>query len=662
MLSSLFSTCLFALLSFFGGGEDTLRHLSPVEVSAQRVDQQMATHQLWRIEQREWQRQGTVHLADALRTLPGVQLRDYGGAGALVSLSSRGLGAAHTVVTVDGFPVGEMASGVVDLSRFRLSDVSQMQWSIADAPALLTSVRSLGAAHLALSTADLVPHIGVEWGSFGQVAVDAAAHRIQGAHTLGAEGSFARADNDFPYRVVNGNSYDYGRRQQSPWQRWQGAAFWRWQTATQRTQVRLVHQQQVQKLPGAVVHYTTRDGEDLQTAQSAVQLSHRGRNQSCAWQWAGQYATQHLNYVDFGREYPKGLREEDYRQQQWWSSLGGEVQLAPSWQMAYAVDATHTALHSNMGRFDEVARMALQQSVSLRFAHQCSMLTLRLLRHDFWHQVQGRGAEAYALMPWETTTVATDAHRWTWSCSAAQQLWQWRSTRGTLRGVVQTLFRMPSFTENYYHHYGNADLRPERTQQMSVGLSVERVPQASSLLWKGSVDVYHNRVLDRILGIPVNQNVWRTTNLDRVNAIGLDLSAQLRCTIAPRQAVEGTFTASWQRVTDESNRTSPTYGLQLPYTPEFTAHLVLVWSHPWCDVSLTGDYCAERQSTANHWPAARLAPYATLHTAVGRTFRWGNTEWLTQGVINNVTNTHYELVRGYPLPGRSVMWRNIISF
>ncbi len=225
MLSSLFSTCLLTLLSFFGGGEDTLRHLSPVEVSAQRVDQQMATHQLWRIEQREWQRQGTVHLVDALRTLPGVQLRDYGGAGALMSLSSRGLAAAHTVVTVDGFPVGEMANGVVDLSRFRLSDVGQMQWTVADAPALLTSVRSLGAAHLALSTADLVPHIGVEWGSFGQMAVDAAAHRTQGAHTLGAEGSFARADNDFPYRVVNGNSYDYGRRQQSPWQRWQGAAF-----------------------------------------------------------------------------------------------------------------------------------------------------------------------------------------------------------------------------------------------------------------------------------------------------------------------------------------------------------------------------------------------------------------------------------------------------
>ena len=82
---------------------------------------------------------------------------------------------------------------------------------------------------------------------------------------------------------------------------------------------------------------------------------------------------------------------------------------------------------------------------------------------------------------------------------------------------------MPSFTENYYHHYGNANLRPERTQQFSVGLSVESRPTSSTFVWQGSVDVYHNRVLDRILGIPANQTVWRTTNLDRVRAVGVDL-------------------------------------------------------------------------------------------------------------------------------------------
>ena len=118
-----------------------------------------------------------------------------------------------------------------------------------------------------------------------------------------------------------------------------------------------------------------------------------------------------------------------------------------------------------MARFDCVARTALQQSLSLRYVRPTTMFTLRGLRHDFFHTVQGRVENASPLLPWESTAVATDAHSWTWSLAVAQQLWQSSSTRGTLRGVVQTLFRMPSFTENYYHHYGNANLRPERTQQ-----------------------------------------------------------------------------------------------------------------------------------------------------------------------------------------------------
>ena len=221
---------------------------------------------------------------------------------------------------------------------------------------------------------------------------------------------------------------------------------------------------------------------------------------------------------------------------------------------------------------------------------------------------------------------------------------------------------MPSFTENYYHHYGNANLRPERTQQFSVGLSVESRPTSSTFVWQGSVDVYHNRVLDRILGIPANQTVWRTTNLDRVRAVGVDLSGHIWAQCASRHTLELSGNASFQRITDESQRGAATYGLQLPYIPELTAHLALVWSNPWCDFSLTSDFSSARHATANHWKSARLAPYGTLHTAVGRTFRLGACRWHIQWVINNLTNTHYELVRGYPLPGCSVMWRNTWTF
>ena len=662
---------LFALLSLFSlvvpavpnDWRDTTRQLLPVEVIASsRMQQQMVTHQQWNMGQRDWQRQGAVQFADVLRRLPGVQLRDYGGAGAQISLASRGLGAAHTVVSLDGFPVTDFSSGTVDLGRFRLSDFGQVQWTIADAPALLTSVRSLGTAHLALSSASSVPRLGVEWGSFGQIAVDAAAHHRSGAHTLGVQGSYARADNDFPYRVANGDTFEYARRSQSPWQRWQGSAHWLWQTPQHNTQVRLNHQQHMQQLPGAVTLYTTLDGEELRTHRSAVQASHVVHGEQWQWQWAGQYAAQRLQYIDRGEEYPGAMHEEDYHQYELWNTLGARYDLSSFWQVAYAVDASHTTLRSNIGRFERVGRAALQQSVSLRFLLPTTMFTLRGLRHDFFHTVLGHATEALPLMPWESTAVASDAHELTWSVSAAQQLWQTRATRGTLRGLVQTLFRMPSFTENYYHHYGNAGLRPERTQQFSLGLSVESIRLSSSFEWKGSVDVYHNRVLDRIMGIPVNQTVWRTTNLDRVRAWGGDVAAQLQFKLAPGHSLEGAVTTSWQSVVDDSERKSATYGLQLPYIPEATAHAVVVWSNPWCDFSLTADYASERHATANHWPSARLEPYATLHVAVGRNLRWGCCNWHTQFVVNNLTNAHYELVRGYPLPGRSVLWRNTWLF
>ena len=50
---------------------------------------------------------GVVDMPGALRRMAGVNLRDYGGAGGLKTVSVRGLGAAHTIVTYDGLAVGD---------------------------------------------------------------------------------------------------------------------------------------------------------------------------------------------------------------------------------------------------------------------------------------------------------------------------------------------------------------------------------------------------------------------------------------------------------------------------------------------------------------------------------------------------------------------------
>lgn len=631
-------------------------------MATQRALRTTPTHTQWTMDESAWRRQGAHQLSQVVQQLPGAQVRDYGGAGAQVLLSARGLGTSHTTMAVDGFPLTDMTSGSVDLGRWLLGDFSQIQWSIADGMSLLTSVRSLGASRLSLTAATTQPRLAVEWGSFGRVVADGVGTWRSGAHELSAMVSAARADNDFPFRLDNGNFSEWQHRGRSPWTRYQASGQWRWNTAHCTTQVRLLHQRHRQTLPGAVTLYTTHEGEDLATKITLLQAKHEALLGRFRWRWAAQWQAQQMDYADQGEEYPDGVHAETYQQHEVWNTLGASYALSPSWHVAYAADGAFTTLRSNMGRFDEVARTALQQSFSLRWVLPTTQMTLRALRHDFFHHVVVPKVGVAPLLPWESSAVASDAHRWTWSVSVSQRLWQWPTTQGTLRAGVQSLFRMPSFAENYYHRWGNANLRPERTQQCNLGIVVESGTAQRAASWQWSVDVYHNRVLDRILGVPVNQTVWRTTNLDRVRSVGADLAGVISLPLARRHTLSLNATASWQRVTDESEEKSATYGLQLPYIPAFTAHASAVWRNPWCDVSLSADYSSERHATANHYREARLAPYVLLHVAVGRDLSIARCKWRTQLAVNNFTNAQYALVRGYPMPGCSLTWRNVWTF
>ena len=70
------------------------------------------------------ERLGYAGVADALKYMSGVNVRDYGGVGGLKTVSVRGMGAKHTAVSYDGVLVSETQSGVVDLGRFPLNNLS----------------------------------------------------------------------------------------------------------------------------------------------------------------------------------------------------------------------------------------------------------------------------------------------------------------------------------------------------------------------------------------------------------------------------------------------------------------------------------------------------------------------------------------------------------
>ena len=84
------------------------------------------------LDRRDMQTMGVTDMADALHRLPGITLRDYGGAGGMKTVSVRGFGAKHTGVSYDGVMLSECQSGETDLSRYSLDNVDHLSLVVGD--------------------------------------------------------------------------------------------------------------------------------------------------------------------------------------------------------------------------------------------------------------------------------------------------------------------------------------------------------------------------------------------------------------------------------------------------------------------------------------------------------------------------------------------------
>ena len=109
------------------------RHLSSAEVLGVRADASVASAApVQKLDTASIRRMGVTSTADALRRFAGVNLRDYGGAGGLKTVSVRGLGAQHTVVVYDGVTVSNAQQGQIDLGRFSLDRLAGVELHPAD--------------------------------------------------------------------------------------------------------------------------------------------------------------------------------------------------------------------------------------------------------------------------------------------------------------------------------------------------------------------------------------------------------------------------------------------------------------------------------------------------------------------------------------------------
>lgn len=588
---------------------------------------------------------GIGSMAEALRHISGITVRDYGGAGGMKTVSVRGIGARHTAVVYDGMPVSDCLTGEIDLSRFDTENISSMSLIIGDADNIFVPARNAqSAATINISTLSdsTFLHTKISTGSWGTVSPSIRGAAKAGNATINFSTAYTHSDNNYPFKLRNVDIVTDERRHNSRMDAGRIEAAARWKASAVTTvEGKAYYYDNNRQLPG-IVHLYTQDNNELLHEQNAFAqaLVRTAISQSLLWQASAKAAWASSKYKT--DEANGSITSQNYWQREYYASTALLYTLGGNISADYSADFAHNNLNTTLSTWDHPSRNTLWQSIALKYASTRITAVAKLLSVDCWDDIGNESIKnqhtnrfcpsvsiSYHLLPNHIMARAS-----------------WKST-----------FRMPSFNELYFYHIGTNDLKPERTSQWNIGIVAEdnmstRLGRLSTAI---SADTYIADVKDKIVAIPFNMFIWRMMNIAKVRTFGLDVNADISLEINKRHSLALSANYTLQKAQNRSNPASPNYKNQIVYTPENTFAATLMWHNPWTDIALTIDGMDERWTTNEHSKGTRINGFAEMDINLRKAFTMGKNKIALSAAMLNITNKQYDIVAHYPMPGRS--WR-----
>ena len=650
------SCCAMAQTDTIVGRVHELEGVTVTE--SQRRHTLTSTAPLHLLDRRDMLSMGITDMADALHRLPGITLRDYGGAGGMKTVSVRGFGAKHTGVSYDGVMLSECQSGEIDLSRYSLDNVEGLSLTIGDNDDIFIPARQsstpavLNIETLRMRTDDTRPHLTaqVKQGSFGLISPFVRYEQnLSNRFAFSLVGEYTYADNDYPYSIQNGNETVSDRRSNSRMNSWHGELNFLYQTnRVSRLSGKLYYYDNDRQLPGQVHYYTNLSGEALRDRNAFGQLLYQTRwDDKLSLKWLAKYNWAASVYRD--RMMQGGVNDASYWQREVYSSAVLLYTPDERWAMDYSMDYAFNNLNGSSWRtlVGKPYRHTMLQSATAKYQSRRLKVIVRLLLSLY---LNGQSEMPATTRQDVQQNSADNMQRLSPSLSVSYKLLADQDLY--VRASYKNIFRSPTFNESYYYHYGSTNLKPESTDQLNVGVTYT-APLSRRNMLTVTLDGYYNHVKDMIVAVPQNMFVWTCVNLDKVRSYGLDATMRASRQVAEGHQVAVAGSYSYQRVEDRNNPDASTYGYQVAYMPRHQGSLSVSYENPWVNVSLHGTSVSSRWPNNNHYEGTLIAGYTDCGATLWRQFRWHRHQLEARFDLKNVFDKQYEIVANYPMPGRN---------
>ncbi len=646
----LYGAWFAGIACLYGQEADTTRVLGEVEVvgwARPSVTRQATPLQV--VGKTEIDLLGLQEVSDAVKRFSGVTVKDYGGIGGLKTVSIRSLGAQHTAVSYDGVTISDTQSGQVDISRFSLDNVESVSLSIGQSDEIFQTARTYASAG-ALNIRTEAPrftgrpfHIQatLKAGSFGLFnPFIRYEQQLSNTHSLSWCADWMRADGQYPYTFTNGDIVTREKRRNSDIEtfRTELNLFADWQRRG-RLQLKGYWFDSNRGLPGSIILYNDYHEERLQNRNGFLQALYENQlSQQFTLKTQAKFDYARTRYRDFHNKYIDGRQTDVYTQREYYLSAVGLYRPHTSLSFSLAEDLFMNTLDATTPKCVFPERYTSLTALAAQFANSRLSATVSLLGTYITEDIR-------------TGDPAPDRQRLSPAASLSYRILNRQNLR--VRASYKDIFRIPTFNDLYYDRIGNRSLNPEKTTQYNLGLTWSSAFPGIRLDFLSlTVDGYYNQVTDKIVAIPT-MFIWKMMNMGEVEIKGLDtnLSARIALPASIFMQIDGAYT--WQQAQDVTDPAGKTYKHQLPYTPEHAGSVSVSLENPWVNLSWMLTAVGERYSLPQNIDMNRILGYNEHQLSFSKTFPLRHSTLRLQAEVVNLTDVTYDVIRYYPMPGRS---------
>lgn len=608
-------------------------------------------------------------VADVLRSQSGIQVKDYGGVGGLKTVNVRSLGSEHNGVFINGIAVENAQNMQVDIGRFSLDELAEITIYNANGCARLQSAKEYASANsicLSYRTPELKGRFGgkarIRGGSFGTLSPAVTLNARLGKNVVGTLSTeYTRSNGKYRfhnsrYYRINGEvkGYDTTMIRQNG------------DISAIRVEGRLSGTGNGRSSWNShVYYYDSERGLPGPVVRSATVLPGYGDRQADrnffvqgAWKHPlggnfhqeikiqGKYAWDYTRYRTDPDKNPQAMPTDvTYRQHNAYLSASWAMSPFEWWSINLASDVQFNTLDGTSKYFAQPQRLSLWEALALDFNWNIVRISANAnwcFTAD-WFDNTGSGAFAR-----EDRTCSNFSPALLFQISPLEN----GSSSLTINGFVKRSYRMPSFNDLYYTLVGNSSLDSEKAFQSDLGLTyIYRFSTVLSLTLK--TECYYNYLKDKIVAIPTSSMFrWTMLNIGKVRTIGNETSASLAYAGNNGLGIELNARYTYQNSTDRSDPDHASYGGQIPYIPLHTVAVSANASYKGWMAAVTFTAMSERWSSSANLFDYHIDPWCTCDLSLSKTVLQRIT---LSGSLRNITDSQYEVVKGYPMPGINFM-------